>query len=330
MMEPLDRIPREPPHIGPRPPLPQGSAYPLWSVMIPVYNCAAYLEKTLQSVLCQDPGKDKMQIEVCDDASTDGDVEKIVQDVGMGRITYFRQPHNVGHLRNFETCLNRSRGQWIHLLHGDDKVYPGFYDKMENLFLNFPEAGAAFCRYAVVDEYDGSSWTSDEEMNKAGILDNWLMKLACEQRIVTPSIVVKREVYEKLGGFYGVHHCEDWEMWLRIASRFKTGYIPDILAEYLLREGSNSSQSLLNGQDIKDVYRLIKSTKKYFTKTDWKKIQMKARYVYAHSAVRNANKIWDRYHHRRGVRNQLMGALRLFPGRSVLFPAIKLYLKTLF
>ncbi|TAN02322.1 MAG: glycosyltransferase [Chitinophagaceae bacterium] len=329
-MEQLNRIPKAPPYIAPRPPVPLRDSYPLWSVMIPVYNCATYLGKTLESVLCQDPGKDKMQIEVCDDASTDDDVEKIVRDIGKGRVTYFRQSHNVGHLRNFVTCLNRSRGDWVHLLHGDDKVYPGFYNKMENLFFHFPEAGAAFCRYKVIDEYDGNSWTSDEEMDKAGILDDWLMKLACEQRIVTPSMVVKRIVYEELGGFYGVHHCEDWEMWLRIASHFKTGFVPNVLAEYLLREGSNSSQSFLKGQDIKDIHWLIKSTKKYFTEADWKKIQMKARYAYAHSAVKNANKIWDRYHHRRGVRNQLVGALRLFPGRSVLFPVIKLYFKTLF
>jgi len=31
-------------------------------------------------------------------------------------------------------------------------------------------------------------------------------------------MVVKREVYEKLGGFYGVEYGEDWEMWVRIAA----------------------------------------------------------------------------------------------------------------
>ena len=44
---------------------------PLWSVMIPTYDCAKYLPQTLHSVLEQDPGSGQMQIEVVDDASTD-------------------------------------------------------------------------------------------------------------------------------------------------------------------------------------------------------------------------------------------------------------------
>lgn len=328
-MEQLDRIPKQPPEIAPRPPLVAGSSYPLWSVMIPVYNCAAYLKETLESVLLQDPGEEKMQIEVCDDASTDGDIEQMVMDVGKGRIGYYRQKENVGHLRNFETSLNRSRGDLIHLLHGDDKVYPGFYQKMEEAFNRFPGAGAAFCRYIVRDEFDQSTWTSDMEMNESGILEGWLKKLACEQRIVTPSMVVKRKVYEDIGGFYGVHHCEDWEMWLRIAANYKTAFIPEVLAEYLVRKGSNSSKSFLSGKDLKDVRWLIKHTKKYFPLSEWKAIQLTARINYAHSAIGNAQKLWERHHQRKGVRNQLYGALRLFPGRSVLLPAIGLYLKSL-
>src|SRR5215218_3673985 len=121
---------------------------PQWSVMIPVYNCAVFLPQTLESVLQQDPGTDRMQIEVVDDASTDADVEAIVAQVGNGRISYFRQPQNVGSLKNFETCLNRAQGLYIHLLHGDDKVRHGYYKKIGQLFDQFPESGAAYCRYA--------------------------------------------------------------------------------------------------------------------------------------------------------------------------------------
>src|SRR5262249_49179546 len=51
------------------PPVPDGIARPLWSVMIPTFNCASYLRETLRSVLTQDPGRDVMQIEVVDDCS---------------------------------------------------------------------------------------------------------------------------------------------------------------------------------------------------------------------------------------------------------------------
>ena len=116
------RIPAAPPVIEP---VPNHTARPLWSVMIPVYNCLHYLEETLMSVLLQDPGIDLMQIEVIDDCSTDGNVQELVCRVGKGRIGYYRQPYNKGSLRNFETCLNRAWGHWVHLLHGDDKVIKG-------------------------------------------------------------------------------------------------------------------------------------------------------------------------------------------------------------
>jgi glycosyltransferase involved in cell wall biosynthesis len=87
--------------------------------MIPAYNCSQYLldhTKRLQ----QDMGIELMQIEVVDDCSMDNNIEELVKKVGKGRVSYFRQKKNVGSLRNFETCINRSRGKYIHLLHGDE------------------------------------------------------------------------------------------------------------------------------------------------------------------------------------------------------------------
>ena len=56
------------------------------------------------------------------DGSTDLDVEALVMSLGKGRVKYYRQPQNVGSLRNFETCINRANGHLVHLLHGDDRV----------------------------------------------------------------------------------------------------------------------------------------------------------------------------------------------------------------
>src|SRR5687768_5106714 len=116
------------------PPVPGGVARPFWSVMIPTYHCARFLRETLESVLAQAPGPEMMQIEVVDDGSMLDDPAAVVADVGGGRVSFYRQPQNVGHTKNFETCLKRARGQVIHLLHGDDYVRDGFYRKLQRAF----------------------------------------------------------------------------------------------------------------------------------------------------------------------------------------------------
>lgn len=230
--------------------------------MVPAYNCSNYLIETLKAVLVQDPGPEQMQIEVVDDASTDADLEKLVAEHGRGRVTYFRQPENVGNLRNFETCLNRSKGHLVHLLHGDDLVYPGYYQKIGALFQRFPSVGAAFSRFRFITGV-GEGFLQDEEASNDGILENWLLRLGSKQTIQYCALTVRREVYERLGGFYGVSYAEDWEMWMRIAHRYSFAYTPEVLAAYRLHEASVSNRSYADGQNLRDVQWVIQKIQNY-------------------------------------------------------------------
>jgi cellulose synthase/poly-beta-1,6-N-acetylglucosamine synthase-like glycosyltransferase len=73
-------------------PVPADIRRPLWSVMIPSYNSGEYLRRTLQSVLAQDPGLERMQIEVVDHCSTADDPESLVRAVGGSRVAFYRRP----------------------------------------------------------------------------------------------------------------------------------------------------------------------------------------------------------------------------------------------
>jgi glycosyltransferase involved in cell wall biosynthesis len=242
-----------------------GMPRPLWSVMIPTYNCANYLTETLQSVLAQDPGRELMQIEVVDDCSTQDDPEAIARALAGDRVSFYRQPQNVGHILNFDTCLQRSHGKLIHLLHGDDLVLPGFYGKLQTGFDRHPKVGAAFSRNGFIDEL--SNWTglSDLESPQSGILTNWLARIAVRQLIQTPSIVVRREVYEQLGGFDRRMKCwgEDWEMWVRIAAQYPFWYESQPLALYRQRATSLTGNSVRTGENIQDVRRAIDIMRAY-------------------------------------------------------------------
>jgi glycosyltransferase involved in cell wall biosynthesis len=125
-------------------PVPEGVPRPLWSVMIPTFNCAGYLREALTSVLAQDPGPRLMQIEVVDDCSTKDDPGAVVAELGKGRVQFHRRSRNDGHTANFRTCLERSRGRLVHLLHGDDAVRDVFFRNLQAVFDSRREIGAAF------------------------------------------------------------------------------------------------------------------------------------------------------------------------------------------
>jgi glycosyltransferase involved in cell wall biosynthesis len=241
-------------------PVPEdGARRPLWSVMIPTYHCARYLRQTLESVLSQDPGPERMQIEVIDDCSTKDDPEAVVREVGAGRVLFHRQAQNVGHTGNFETCLQRSRGQLVHLLHGDDAVMLGFYGKMSPPFAENPKLGAAFCRNLTMDADGNWLEVAHLQQPRRGVLPDFLDRLAVQQRIQTPAMVVRRAVYESLGGFdRRLSWTEDWEMWVRIAMNYPVWYEPEPLALYRMHDTSNSGRYHRTGETARDLKRFFK------------------------------------------------------------------------
>lgn len=252
-------------HRGYVPPVPEGIRRPLWSVMIPVYNGAGDLAQSLGSVLAQDPGPDVMQIEVVDDVSTRDDPEAAVRSMAGDRVAFFRQPVNLGHARNFNTCAARSRGRLVHILHADDWVAPGFYAAMGALLAAEPKAGAAFCRHAVVGPDGATQRVSPQERSEPGLIEGWLPRIAAELRLQPPAMVVRREAYEALGAFdVRMPSCgEDWEMWVRLAVRYPTAFHPEVLAFYQDSAGSLTKRAVRSGQNIRDVRKATAIARSY-------------------------------------------------------------------
>jgi glycosyl transferase family 2 len=249
--------PERPPSVAPTP---AGLKRPFWSVMIPIYNGREdYLRETLNSVLVQDPGIDQMQIEVIDNCSTIGDSEAIVRELGQGRIDFHRQHRNIGIIGNFNECIARARGQWVHILHGDDTVRPEFYARARAGIDAHPEAGAALCRTIYMD--DSSQWMglSDIEGRTRGLLDRiFTERQLIDQRIQFVAIVVRRSTYEELGGFRSsLPHCLDWDMWKRIAVSKPIFYDPEPMACYRVHAAADSSRMIATGENVAEERRSI-------------------------------------------------------------------------
>ena len=92
----------------------------------------------------------------------------------------------------------------------------GFYLALQRGFDAEPAVGAAFCQSIYIDADGHELSIQSKEQSDAGLLVDTLLRLATEQRIMTPSIAVRRRVYERLGGFDKRLKCsEDWEMWVQ-------------------------------------------------------------------------------------------------------------------
>jgi glycosyltransferase involved in cell wall biosynthesis len=269
-----------------------GGGRPRWSVMIPTYNCARYLEAALGSVLAQDPGPEAMQIEVVDDHSTADDPADVVARLGGGRVGFYRQPENVGVVANLNSCLQRSRGELVHLLHGDDLVLQDFYGTLDDRLREHPVAHAAYCRHVYVDERGRRLDVAPLEPASSGIVGEAARFLAAEQRIMTPCIVVRRSVYEQLGGFDDRLACaEDWEMWVRLATRFPVLFEERPLACYRLHDDSNTGRNASDGLDLDYTRRAIELFAQHFEPGERRAVRRTAFSRYATSGLERARRL---------------------------------------
>lgn len=216
---------------------------PFWSVMIPCYNGAEVLAETLESVLAQDPGPEAMEIEVVDDHSTLDDPAAVVADLGRGRVGFHRQPHNVGASANFTTCARRSRGDWVHILHGDDRVLPGFYDRYRERIEACPEAVMVGSQTVMTDARGRPVAVTGPVDTDGGYVREGAFTVAALHPLRCVAVVVARRAYEEVGGFHpGLAHVNDWEMWTRLAGFGPVAWVDESLGLYRDHPGSDSSR----------------------------------------------------------------------------------------
>lgn len=300
---------------------------PAWSVLIPVYNAAGFLSHALRSVMQQDPGIGHMEIIVVDDCSTDD--PKAVVDQYNGRVRYFRQPQNMGHTANFKTCLQLSRGKNIHLLHGDDMVYDGFYAAFEQLFAANPEVKAAFCRSYFINEENTVTNTSASYQLYTGYFPGFFEQICKGQMIQTPAMVVKREVYETIGIFNSsLSWSEDWEMWARIGKHYRLGFVNEVLAGYRIHNRSNSGQYVLTGENIRDLKRAIQIITGYIDDTTTRQTAKTIAGAYYSTYAMGMADDLQKQGYTTGARNQLRHAFFMCSSIRVNLRLLKRYLKT--
>jgi len=214
------------------------------SVMMPVYNPERreYLRSSLESVLAQDKGPEWAEIVVVDDASSVATARSVAAEFAP-RVSYRRSPENLGLVGNHNLCLDLARGRFVHILHQDDRIEPGFYDALLGPLSADDGLAAAFVNCRFMDTDGAHTSRMPLERPQAGELTSLFRRLAFVQRIMFPSIIVRRAAYEAHGGFSPSRiYAFDWEMWGRLAAVERFWYEPRPLAHYRHHPASATSR----------------------------------------------------------------------------------------
>lgn len=231
------------------------SSRPTFSVMIPTWNPnPAYLKEALDSVLMQDLGENRMQIAVFDDCSNEIDVRALLEEWGfLGRVEWYQNEENLGIGGAWNSCIEKSRGELIHILHQDDVLLDGFYIKAEECFQQNPDVGMYYNRIIFITENGTWKTFSKLELTEPGVLGDFVFSLI-HSDIQCPGVVVKKEAYNTVGNFNEkLMYALDHEMWARISTKFDIWFDPQPKACFRVHTSSASNSFESKAVRLQDV-----------------------------------------------------------------------------
>ena len=194
------------------------------SVVIPTYNCAAYLADALQSVYQQT--LKNMEVVVVDDGSNDNTLDVIAP--WRDRIVYIEQERaGVAAARN--AGIAASTAPYVAFLDADDVWLPAKLEMQVAALESKQDAGMACTDFSVL--YDDGKRTHSFFSGNPPLADRDLFIRMVENCFAFPSVVmIRRDVLQRCGVFdtsAGV--AEDMNLWLRVAHDYKVAIVPKVL-----------------------------------------------------------------------------------------------------
>jgi glycosyltransferase involved in cell wall biosynthesis len=204
---------------------------PMTSVIIPTFNRAGFLREAIDSVLAQTE-KD-FELIVVDDGSTDH-TRELAAEYG-DHIRYFFQP-NAGASAARNLGIGRAAGRFIAFLDSDDLWLPKKLARQMQWMAAHPNL--LLCYTDEIWIRRGVRVNQKLIHAKAG---GWIYSLCLPRCIISPSsVLMRRELFDAVGLFdEQLPACEDYDLWLRVASRFEVGFIPERL---IIKRGGHSDQ----------------------------------------------------------------------------------------
>lgn len=219
----------------------------LISIITPVYNAGAYIEKTIKSVLVQTYANWEMLI--VDDCSTDNTVRIIEQYCELDkRIKLIKHQQNKGVAAARNTALAESRGNFVAFLDSDDMWFPTKLEKQLD-FMLANDYVLTYTAYQKIlnNEIKGKIITVPSKMTHKSIFYN--TAIACL------TVMINRK---KVGDFRMplLNHTEDQCTWQSILERGYVAYgLNENLALYRVTSDSLTANKRESAKRQWNVYR---------------------------------------------------------------------------
>lgn len=111
---------------------------PFLSICLPAWNSAAFIRKSVGSVLAQTC--DDWELFIVDDCSKDDTWQIIQEYAGHPRVKIWRNEQNLGQNENFNQTILHTRGRWVYILASDDYIVPHAVQTMKTELEARPDA----------------------------------------------------------------------------------------------------------------------------------------------------------------------------------------------
>lgn len=214
-----------------------------FSIIIPLYNKAKYINRTVLSILNQT--YTDFEIIIVDDGSTDNSLD-IACSIKDKRIRVFSKINEgVSATRNYG--IEKASYQFIAFIDADDWWHPYFLAKIKELIESYPNARIFATSFAEVSKQKEKATINHNLLPKGKQILNYIETFSKTyiSPIWTSAVVIERSTLQSIKFNSKISTGEDLLLWIQIASRYQVAYNNEILSFYNRNVSNSLSRQLI-------------------------------------------------------------------------------------
>lgn len=229
------------------------------SLLIPIYNHESTVERALESVLCSDCSK--IELIVCDDASTDQSYERAAAWIDAHRdrfesVRSLRNPENLGITRNLNQMIGLAAGEFLTLFASDDELAENSVDLQRSHLQHNAAIDFVFANCGTIDP-SGQTITgkvvSDRRARLVQRPTCSLVDIVFNWSLPWSRMFARRGALLKLGPYLEEHSFEDRWSTLMIARTKRYGYLHEVVYLYRLRPHGSGTAGIDQQRIFRDM-----------------------------------------------------------------------------